>query len=222
MSHHRKHCSCGRCRRRSKHYYTSDSCSDDDRHQSIKINVDCNRGGSDGVNNVEYGCPSVYQHRNERQLRQDDYKTELLKYFICNNNRACGCNANHHQQHPPVINKPQSIFPNGKNYTIVPGLISPCGGDPPLKQTGYGYTAEYTNVNSIDQWIITFDYNCVINFQLSTINGGNGVGATIDTSSVEQSTGTTTDLRARFKNRIVVNVKNVMYGFSFLAIKMVF
>ena len=176
--------------KKSNNYHSnSDSSSDSSdntmRKQSIKIKVDCNRGGEDTIKPKQ--CI-----KNE----ENDYKDDLLKYLISN--------------------KQQQIQPNlyQNNIKFISGIICPCLDNSHHHQTGNGYTADFIHTTQNDQWIIKFEYNNILTFILTDINNIVCNSAVIDNSSIE----TSTNFKPRFTNRIIINIKEPMYGFTFLAL----
>jgi len=195
-----KTCTC----KKSKDYYTKSKCksnrhkksyishnssdsSTDNSHrkQSIKINVDCNRGGDDMIKPKQ--CI---------KNQDNEYKDELLKYLISN------------KYAPP----PQSnVYQN--NIKFISGIISPCL-DNAHHQTGQGYTADFIHTSTNNHWIIKIECNHIINFILTNINNTVSNNAVIDNSSIE----TSANFQPRFTNRIIINITEPIYGFTFLAL----
>jgi len=165
---------------------SSDSSSDSSmRKQSIKIKVDCNRGGEDTIKPKQ--CI---------KNQENDYKDELLKYLISN--------------------KEKTIQPNlyQNNIKFISGIICPCLDNSHHHQIGHGYIADFIHTDINDQWIIKFEYSNIFTFILTDINNAVCNSAVIDNSSIE----TSTNFKPRFTNRVIINIKEPMYGFTFLAL----
>jgi hypothetical protein len=181
-------CRCEKCRhhyvKHNKRYhkkrsYSSNSSNDSKRKQSIKINVDCNRGGEEAINHSH--CSKVLQH---------DYKEDLLKYLIYNK-------------------------PSISNNKYINGIIISSFDIPKSKQFGTGYIAVYINKSSEEQqWIISIDCNKILHFTLTPINNKICNNATVDDNSIELHNG----VKPYFKNPIIINVKEPLYGFGFSAL----
>lgn len=194
-------CKSKRCKKKYSDTYNSKSSSSNSsnssnsshRNQSIKIKVDCNRGIDETVKPKQ--CI---------KFQETDYKDEFLKYLLTNKQT----NIN------PSINN--NLYQN--NIKFISGVISPCFDNAYSHQTGCGYTAEFLHTSTSDQWIIKIEHNHVINFILSPIHNpnhnSNHYNAFIDSTSIEISA----NLKPRFLNRIVINVKEPLVGFSFLAL----
>jgi hypothetical protein len=191
--HNKCRCKSKRCK---KHSDTSSTDSDNSsyRNHSIKINVDCNRGVD------EYAKPKECM-----KIQEPDFKDELLKYLLTNtNNKLANLNT--------LTQNNLNLHQN--NIKFISGIISPCFDTMYSMQSGCGYTAEYIHTSISDQWIIKIDNNHIINFILIPIQNTFSINAFIDNSSLE----TSPNFKPRFLNRIVINVKEPLSGFSFLAI----
>jgi hypothetical protein len=192
--HNRCGCKSKRCKKKDSDTSSTDSDNSSHRNHSIKIKVDCNRG----VN--EYAKPKECM-----KIQETDYKDELLKYLLTNTNNKLAI------PHTPTHNN-LNIHQN--NIKFISGIISPCFDTMYSLQSGYGYTAEYMHTSISDQWIIKIDNNHIINFILIPIQNTFSINAFIDSSSLE----TSLNFKPRFLNRIVINVKEPLSGFSFFAI----
>lgn len=188
-------CKC-KSKRHKKNYSdtsSTDSNNSSHRNQSIKIKVDCNRGVEDTLKPKQ--C---------MKIQEPDYKDEFLKYLLTNTNNKL---ANAHI--PAQYN---NLHQN--NIKFISGIISPCFDTMYSLQTGCGYTAEYIHTSTSDQWIIKIDNSNIINFILIPINNTFTNNAFIDGSSIE----TSLNFKTKFLNRIVINVKEPLIAFSFIAL----
>ena len=168
---------------------SSDSNNSSHRNQSIKIKVDCNRGVDESIKPKQ--C---------MKIQETDYKDEFLKYLLTNRQTTVNqqVNTNSYQQ----------------NLKFISGIIYPCFDNIYSHQSGCGYTAEYIHTSTNDQWIIKIEHNHVLNFSISPINNTFVYNAIIDSSSIE----TSSNFKPRFLNRIIINVKEPLFGFSFFAL----
>jgi hypothetical protein len=192
-------CRCKSKRHKNKHYNSSSSQSSSGksnkslpRNQSIKIKVDCNRGLDETIKPKQY-----------IKSQELDYKDEFLKYLLTNTNTNI--------KFGTLQSNTQF---NQNNIKFISGIISPCFDNNDLQQTGCGYTAEFIHTSTNDQWIIKIQHSNIINFIVSEINNIPNNNLVIDSSSLE----TSINSKPRFLNRIVINVKERLIGFSFIAL----
>lgn len=192
-------CRCKSKQHKNKHYNSSSSESSSSnsnkslpRNQSIKIKVDCNRGLDDNIKPKQY-----------IKSQELDYKDEFLKYLLTNTNTNTKFG----------IVQSNTQF-NQNNIKFISGIISPCFHNIQLQQTGCGYNAEFIHTSTNDQWIIIIEHSNIINFIVSEINNTSSNNVFIDSSSLE----TSINCKPRFLNRIVINVKEPLIGFSFIAL----